>query len=42
MAIAHEGTFKTEVHSDKLTLLPLVVLAVIAAYLLWIGKLSPL
>ena len=28
MAIAHEGTFKTEVHSDKLTLLPLTALVV--------------
>ncbi len=28
MTIAHEGTFKTEVHSDKLTLLPLTALVV--------------
>ncbi|WP_234710116.1 amino acid permease [Sinorhizobium medicae] len=28
MTIAHDGTFKTEVHSDKLTLLPLTALVV--------------
>ncbi|MCA1409205.1 hypothetical protein I6F26_31460 [Ensifer sp. IC3342] len=28
MTIAHEGTFKTEVYADELTLLPLVALVV--------------